>query len=192
MVVPQIPAQFTGLPPTLQRSRPRRAAAPRPRSAERLSRQPDDVLELKHEEMIFDALSLGTFCLADCLRSDQGSVEPRNGVPHPDDSQPQRGVLANPPRTGGSRWRAIRLALRRFVVPDQMRHRVRRGAFARPKFTTAVRDGRLRCGEQESLTTSPVDDDEPVDRRLLWFSVVHAVRSARTVGELSLRSSCPA
>jgi hypothetical protein len=72
-----------------------------------------------------------------------------------------------------------------FVVPDQMRHRVRRGTFARRKFTSAVRDGRLRCGEQESLTTSPVDDDGPVDRRLLWFPVVHAVRNASTIGELS-------
>jgi hypothetical protein len=79
-----------------------------------------------------------------------------------------------------------------FDVPDQMGHRVWRGTFARRKFTTVVRDGRLRCGEQESLTTSPVDDGGPVDRRVLWFSVVHAVRSASTAGELSLRSSCPA
>jgi hypothetical protein len=78
-----------------------------------------------------------------------------------------------------------------FVVPNQMRHRVRRGTFAHRKFTTAVRDGRLRCGEQESLTTSPVDDDEPVDRQtsLVLGCPCHSECQYRRRAELKVKLS---
>jgi hypothetical protein len=113
MVIPQIARQFTGLPSDSSAFRPRRAAAPRPRSAERFGRQPalarqrvevitpssdhryfDDVIEIKLEEMIFDALRLGISCLADYLRCDQRVSRHTQWCPHPDDPQPQRGVLA--------------------------------------------------------------------------------------------------